>query len=853
MQIRYKFLIPAAVALVVLGLATAGLATMAFSRVMRHRVSDAHEAQIEAIRREVTLSAMQAMELATAMASRPGVIDAYREASRGDRDDPFDPAVQRAREQLRDVLAPALAAYESTVGPEPLRLHFHLPNARSFLRAWREKQALRDGEWIDISDDLASFRRTVVEVNRTGKPTGGIELGRGGFTIRGVVPVRDAGGEQVGSAEVLRPFGAMLSAQLSHPGTHFAVLMDSSFLQVTTDLRDPRQHPRLQGPRRETVVVMADADDVVSEHMDLDLLADGRDGIAHAWSEPYFASTFPVHDTSGQLIGVVWLATNEHDVLASQSWFRQRLAVVTTLLIGVMAALLIVIGHRVCQPLRETSARLAEIASGEGDLSVRLQVHGRDETSELAALFNSFMQRLQESFTELTRNTARIRQMVDALPVDGDHPTVTENPEPRDVRTIAEAIDQTDAIIAGVEESLAAVQRAEEARRLLAAVVRSSRDAIMAVSLDGRVLSWNRGGELMYGYSSEQIVGDPYARLLPEADTEQTTAVLQAIAAGEPFRQIESDRKRSDGSSLLVSVAVSPIRGADGELTGASVIERDISKRKEAERAAEAQRRQLMQADRLAALGTLVAGVAHEISNPTSSITVNAPVVRDLWSGVLPALEAYQEEHGDLAVGAVAFDVIRESVPTLLDDIAVSAARIDAIVKSLKDFARRDAPAMDEAVDINEVVRSALTLTRNRIQKATLDLAVDLSDGLPTVQGSSQRIEQVIVNLILNACDALESTSQGIRIATALTDNGWITITVADEGAGIPSELLDRIRDPFFTTKRDSGGTGLGLSISTGIVEDHGGTLELTSEEGHGTAATISLPTNPASERSAPR
>jgi polar amino acid transport system substrate-binding protein len=149
---------------------------------------------------------------------------------------------------------------------------------------------------------------------------------------------------------------------------------------------------------------------------------------------------------------------------------------------------------------------------------------------------------------------------------------------------------------------------------------------------------------------------------------------------------------------------------------------------------------------------------------------------------------------------------------------------------------------MRDLVDVNQVVRSAVTLTRSRLDKATHRLEVSITDDLPAVRGSFQRIEQVVVNLILNACDALPSPGRAIRIGTRGGRNDGVELFVEDEGTGMDARTLSRIRDPFFTTKRNSGGTGLGVSISDGIVHEHGGTLDFQSEEGRGTLVTVELP-----------
>jgi signal transduction histidine kinase len=185
-----------------------------------------------------------------------------------------------------------------------------------------------------------------------------------------------------------------------------------------------------------------------------------------------------------------------------------------------------------------------------------------------------------------------------------------------------------------------------------------------------------------------------------------------------------------------------------------------------------------------------------------------------------------------------------------VDGIHEGAQRIKKIVQTLRDFARRDPGDLSREIDPNAVVDSAVTLVRHLLDKSTDRFSASCDPGIPRIRGSSQQLEQVAVNLLTNACDALPSRDRAIRVSTRFDRQAQrVFIEVADEGTGISAESRMRIFDPFYTTKQDRGGTGLGLSISYTIVRNHGGELTLVSEEGRGTVATVSLP--PAGE--APR
>jgi signal transduction histidine kinase len=322
------------------------------------------------------------------------------------------------------------------------------------------------------------------------------------------------------------------------------------------------------------------------------------------------------------------------------------------------------------------------------------------------------------------------------------------------------------------------------------------------------------------------------------------------------------DRSRGDIEELLASGLIEAIRkqilrtynnvSLDGlwlNITmapvpqGAVVILQDITARKQAEAESERQRQQLIQADKLVALGTLVSGVAHEVSNPNNAMILSGGALKRLCSDLLPVLDHHRELVGDFDVGARDYADVREELPELVDVLIKAGDRIKSIVNDLKTYARHGTEALDESVDVNAVAEAAANLLRPMIRKSTHRFTLTLQPSLPAICGNAQRIEQVLVNLLSNACQALTNPDLGVALATRSEDEGkTVLIEISDEGAGIPENVLERITDPFFTTRQDNGGTGLGLSISRTIVENHNGTLSFTSEPGRGTQARVRLP-----------
>lgn len=272
-------------------------------------------------------------------------------------------------------------------------------------------------------------------------------------------------------------------------------------------------------------------------------------------------------------------------------------------------------------------------------------------------------------------------------------------------------------------------------------------------------------------------------------------------------------------------------------------LEREVSERKRAAQELQLRQKQLLHADKMTSLGILVSGVAHEINNPNGLLQLSLPQLSKAYQSMEPILEHHYRQQGDFKLGWFNYSRMRTEIPQLLREMLESSNRIKRIVEDLKDFARVNDSGLDDRVDLNQVTASALRLLDNTIHNATRNFSVDYQPELPCFRGNGHRIEQVVVNLVLNACQALTAPDQVIALRTfADIHSGMVILEVRDEGCGIDEERLQRITDPFFTTKREIGGTGLGLSISEGIAKDHHGKLEFVSQTGHGMTVRLILP-----------
>jgi PAS domain S-box-containing protein len=370
---------------------------------------------------------------------------------------------------------------------------------------------------------------------------------------------------------------------------------------------------------------------------------------------------------------------------------------------------------------------------------------------------------------------------------------------------------------------------------------------------------WSLDSDLIYGSDEfwriidgregverrERPTAESFAALHPE-DYDQVTDMWNELRApsteARPFVIEREYRFPRPAGSLIVAVGqIFPTYAADGSMIRAFGILRDITDGKRAEEEAAQHRDELLRADKMITLGILVSGMAHDINNPNHAIGLNAPLVRDAWHDASVLLDELAAARTDLRIGRIPWSEARGEVSAMIEDIEHASERIRNIVTELRGFALDHDPGTRRNVSVNDIVNASMRVVGKQIARATKDFTMELAENVPLIAGNAQRLEQVVVNLVLNACQALERDDQAIRLTTGF-DGQRVFIRVRDEGRGIAPEHLPNIRTPFFTTKRAEGGTGLGVSVSDRIAGEHGGELTFESELGRGTTATLWLP-----------
>jgi signal transduction histidine kinase/CheY-like chemotaxis protein len=268
------------------------------------------------------------------------------------------------------------------------------------------------------------------------------------------------------------------------------------------------------------------------------------------------------------------------------------------------------------------------------------------------------------------------------------------------------------------------------------------------------------------------------------------------------------------------------------------------SRHRQAEEALKESQQQLQQAQKMEALGTLVAGVAHEINNPINLIMYNLPLIQKIWFDFLPVLMAQKKVFPDQKFGGFTYEFLADNLPQLVADMDMAANRVAKIVSDLKNFSKQSNVAEKSALQVNTAVKNALRLAQTTLRKSRVQIELELAEDLPLMQGNLQSIEQIILNIIINAIQAIDHENGIIRIHSAFQKkDGRILIAISDNGCGISAAVADKLFLPFVTDKQEEGGTGLGLSVTYGLVQAHGGDISFETRQGKGTTFKISMPT----------
>ncbi len=255
---------------------------------------------------------------------------------------------------------------------------------------------------------------------------------------------------------------------------------------------------------------------------------------------------------------------------------------------------------------------------------------------------------------------------------------------------------------------------------------------------------------------------------------------------------------------------------------------------------------QLFQSQKMEALGTLVAGVAHEINNPINLILFNLPLLEKMWHDLMPVLESHITKAPEKKLGGLMPTFVKENLPRLISDMEMAANRVARIVSGLKGFSSKSNPAEKRDIDANKAVNNAVRLAAATIKTSKTVMEMDLASDLPLLHANLQNLEQIVLNLIINALESIRHDHGKVCIATRfIAKDKSIIIEVSDNGRGVNPKVAEKIFDPFVTDRQTAGGTGLGLSVTYNLVKAHDGDISFRTKPGQGTTFVIALPTGP--------
>ena len=362
-----------------------------------------------------------------------------------------------------------------------------------------------------------------------------------------------------------------------------------------------------------------------------------------------------------------------------------------------------------------------------------------------------------------------------------------------------------------------AQEQLKESNHLLIMILDGIGEPLIILDRNMGVLMMNRAAEICTEKAGSQCLGQKCHQIFKSAPQPCTgCGVEQVLGSGE---KAQYERAGLMNPDVLERVTVYPIVEKGHQAWAAIVRVSDITLERQMEK-------ELIQADKMISLGILVSGVAHEINNPNHLIMSNTPLLIEAWKSIVPMLDRYCRENGDFSLAGLPYSRMSEEIPQLFEGILKGSARIHRIVR---------------------VVKNAVCMTRNLIHERTDHFSLAYGRCMPRIRGNRQKLEQVVINLIQNACQAISERGQGLEITTfPEPDLNCLCVRVKDQGDGIPASLMERIMDPFFTTRRGQDGTGLGLAVCLNIVTTHGGKIEVASKPGQGSVFTVNLPLNAA-------
>ena len=516
------------------------------------------------IKRNIGIISSKALDDATIFSAQPEVVSAYKLANSGVIDDEVDPTVQKARERLREYMKSINNKHVSYSGESQLKIHFHLSNSRSFLRSWRNRQAKRNGEWIDVSDDLTSFRHSVVNANKLSKSIKGIEVGRGGFAIRGIVPVIDESGNQLGTCESLESFNRVVKQSQIRKEDLFATYMNADLLPIATKLQDTDRYPIISNRYVKTA---STASDIVDKLVTTSVLESGAKGFSLVKQGNYSIASFPIFDYSKRQIGVMVYIQDLTETIAGIGNIKQqaasnisslfvKIAISGVILISVIiGSILIILRKTITKPISQIIQSLQEgseqVASAASQVSSTAQTLA-EGASEQAANMEETSSSLEEISSMIKQNSDNAQQ-ANALASDAKR-----------------ASDEGSSSMARMEEAIVNIQKSSDKTAKIIKVIDEIAFQTNLLALNAAVEA-ARAGEAGKGFA---VVAEEVRNLaMRSAEAAKDTSVMieesvkNSRGGVEIAKEVSKSLKEITEKSAQVNNLISKIAAASEEQT----------------------------------------------------------------------------------------------------------------------------------------------------------------------------------------------------------------------------------------------------------------------------------------------
>ncbi len=376
------------------------------------------------------------------------------------------------------------------------------------------------------------------------------------------------------------------------------------------------------------------------------------------------------------------------------------------------------------------------------------------------------------------------------------------------------------------------------------AIVEGQTELIYRHKNDGTLIFINEAYCRYFEKNQKELIGHKFVALMPEEDRTKRDTYFNGFRLEKPVGNIEHRVIMPSGEIRWQKWTDRAIFNEDGEIIEFQSVGQDITEEKKLRQESEYRLQQIIHADKLASLGEVVAGVAHEINNPNSFITYNVPLIEETWELFEPIINEYARANPNWKRSGLTLDELCQDMKEIIQAIKTGSDRISKVVSNLKEFSKIDDSKNFKKVDINEVIDKTLLIVGAQIRKSVDNVDIKLGDNLPLIEGHFQKLEQVVANLSVNAVNAISEKRNGrLSISTRYIQQiDSILIEIEDNGTGMVPEVAKHVFEPFFTTRRRSGGTGLGLSVSYGLIKEHNGTIGVLSRPNRGTRFTVYLP-----------